>query len=168
MPFINKHAALVFALMITLFLGGAVFAQPLEIQYPQLPGVELSQKPLLPDFIKYLYTFAVLAAGFLAVGSAVYGGFRYIASGGSPTAQGEARAQITGGILGSLVILGAYILLSTINPQLTIFKMEKSTAQIQIKQTCNCFLNPTTDQCKETCKREGKVSNFLEIPVGTL
>src|SRR3989344_6762360 len=166
----KKHLLIFIALLLAtaVFSGAAVFAQPLEIQYPQLPGAQLSQEPLLPDFIKYLYTFSVLAAGFLSVGSAVYGGFKYIASGGSSSATSEARAQITGGILGSLVILGAYILLSTINPQLTIFKMEKSTAQIQIKQTCNCFLNPTTDQCKETCKREGKVSNFLEIPVGTL
>src|SRR3989338_7039476 len=156
MPFINKHAALVFALMITLFLGGAVFAQPLEIEYPKLPGAELSQKPLLPDFIKYLYTFSVLAAGLLSMGSAVYGGFRYMTSGVNPTAQGEARAQITGGILGSLVILGAYILLSTINPQLTIFKIEKPTAQIQLTA------RPEPDPKKEA------ESNFLEIPVGTL
>ena len=143
-------------LFIALFCAQIVFAQPLEIQYPKLPGAELSQKPFLPDFIKYLYTFSVLAAGFLAVGSSVYGGFRYIASGGSPTAQGEARAQITGGILGSLVILGAYILLSTINPQLTIFKIEKPTAQIQLPA------RPEPDPKKEA------ESNFLEIPVGTL
>ncbi len=156
MPFINKHATIALALMFALFWGVAVFAQPLELQYPQLPGVELSQKPLLPDFVKYLYTFSVLAAGFLAVGSSVYGGFRYVASAGSPSARNEARAQITGGILGSLVILGAYILLNTINPQLTIFKVEKSVAQIPVKAF------PEPDPQKE------RVSNYLEIPVGTL
>ncbi len=170
MPFLSKHTTIALAIMIALFYGAAVFAQPLEIQYPQLPGAELSQKPLLPDFIKYLYTFSVLAAGFLAVGSSVYGGFKYIASAGSPSARNEARAQITGGILGSLVILGGYILLSTVNPQLTIFKLEKPLAQIQIPSktvtTCDC-LNPITElteQCKEKCA----ASNFLEIPVGTL
>ncbi len=170
MPFLSKHTVLSLAIMIALFWGGAVFSQPLEIQYPQLPGAQLSQKPLLPDFIKYLYTFSVLAAGFLSVGSSVYGGFKYIASAGSPSARNEARAQITGGILGSLVILGGYILLSTINPQLTIFKIEKPLAQIQIPSktvtTCDCLkpITELTEQCKEKCA----ASNFLEIPVGTL
>ena len=157
MPFLSKHTLLVLALFfIALFFAEMVFAQPLEIQYPQLPGAQLSQKPLLPDFIKYLYTFSVLAAGFLAVGSSVYGGFKYITSAGSPSARNEARAQIAGGILGSLVILGAYLLLSTVNPQLTIFKIEKPTAQIQAPART------------EPGSQEEGVSNFLEIPVGTL
>src|SRR3989344_1424772 len=160
----KKHLLIFIALLLAtaVFSGAAVFAQPLEIQYPQLPGAQLSQEPLLPDFIKYLYTFAVLAAGFLAVGSAVYGGFRYIASGGSPTAQGEARAQITGGILGFLVVLCGLLFLWIINPHPATFMLEKPNAQIQIptRATCDC-LNPTTDQCKKTC--EQATSNFLEI-----
>lgn len=156
MPFLSKHTAIALALMIALFFGEMVFAQPLELQYPQLPGAELSQKPLLPDFVKYIYIFSVLAAGFLSVGSSVYGGFKYIASAGSPSARNEARAQITGGILGSLVILGAYILLNTINPQLTIFKIGKPLAQIVAPR--ESVLDP----------RKEIVSNFLEIPVGTL
>ncbi|MDO8655560.1 MAG: hypothetical protein Q7R48_04115 [bacterium] len=149
------------------FFREAVFAQSLELQYPQLPGAQLSQRPALPEFIRYLYVFSVLAAGFIAVGSAVYGGFKYMVSGGNPTAKGEARAQITGGVLGALVILAGYLLLTTINPQLVIFKIAKPTAQIPTVTTCDCF-NPVTDQCKQTCEREGITSSFLEIPVGTL
>ncbi len=168
MPFSNKHTVIAITLLLALlFFGEAVFAQALELQYPQLPGAQLSQKPLLPEFIRYLYVFSVLAAGFIAVGSAVYGGFRYMTSGGNTGAMGDARAQITGGVLGALVILTGYLLLSTINPQLTIFKLAKPTAQIQTTATCDCF-NPVTDQCKQDCSRKGAVDNFLEIPIGTL
>lgn len=168
MPSLNKHIAIAAVFLLALFLfGEAVFAQALELQYPQLPGAQLSQKPALPEFIRYLYMFSVLAAGFIAVGSAVYGGFKYLTSGGNPGARGEARAQITGGVLGSLVILAGYLLLSTINPQLAIFKLAKPLAQIQTKATCDCF-NPTTDKCKQECERKGATFNFLEIPIGTL
>ena len=164
----NKQIVIGIALLLAaLFFGEAVFAQALELQYPQLPQAQLSQKPLLPDFIKYLYVFSVLSAGFLSVGSAVYGGVKYLSSGGSPAARGEARAQITGGVLGSVILLAGYILLSTINPQLTIFAIAKPAAQIPPVATCNCF-NPVTEQCKQECKREELENNFLEIPIGTL
>ncbi len=168
MPFSNKYVITATLLLLALLLfGEAVFAQGLELEYPQLPGAQLSQKPLLPEFIRYLYMFSVLAAGFIAVGSAVYGGFKYMTSGGNTGAKSDARAQITGGVLGSLVILAGYLLLSTINPQLTIFKLVKPTAQPQTIATCDC-LNPVTDQCKQDCTSKERVSNFLEIPIGTL
>ncbi|MBI4123097.1 MAG: hypothetical protein HY458_01895 [Parcubacteria group bacterium] len=162
-----------FLIFITLLLavatvsGAAVFAQGLELNYPALPGSQLSTKPALPEFVRYIYIFSVISAGFLAVGSAVYGGFKYMASGGSPGARSEARAQITEGVLGSLILLGAYILLATINPQLAVFRIDKPIAQIPTRDTCDCF-NPVTDQCKEQCEKEGLTASALEVPLGTL
>lgn len=158
----------VVASIATVTIGAAIVsAQSLELQYPQLPGAQLSQKPLLPEFIRYLYVFSVLTTGFVAVGSAVYGGFRYMTSGGNTGAKSEARAQITGGVLGSLVILAGYLLLTTINPQLVIFNIAKPTTQISTVTTCNCY-NPLTDQCKQDCTQKKLESSFLEIPTGTL
>lgn len=102
-------------------LGG--FAQGLEVEYPDLPGIPpLSEKPTLPEYLRYIYVFSIIIAGLVAFASLVYGGFRYLTSVGQPLAMAAGREQITAGIIGLMILLSSYLILATINPQLIILK----------------------------------------------
>jgi hypothetical protein len=70
-------------------------------------------------YINDFYKFALLVGGILAFGSVVYGGIRYMTSVGNPSGQHEAREWIESALLGLLLLAGAYLILSIINPNLT-------------------------------------------------
>lgn len=119
---------LVFFSFLFLLFTNVALAQPLEIEYPQVPGAQAptTVKTFLPEYIKFLFNFALIIAGLIAFASLVYGGFRYLASAGNPAAISDAKAQITAGILGLLLLLGAYLILIQLNPQLVVLQIGKA------------------------------------------
>ena len=116
----NKLFFLIFLLFIFAFFA---FAQDLEVTYPVIPGAPLTGEPTLPEYIRFIYNFSIIIAGLVAFFSLVYGGFRYLTSVGQAAAMADARAQITAGIVGLMILLGSYLFLVTVNPQLTIFRL---------------------------------------------
>lgn len=106
------------------FLTG--FAQrPLEIIYPEIPGANAptTTKTVLPDYIRYVFQFSLFLGALISLGSFIYGGMRYLTSAGNPTKIKDAQSRITSGMLGLLLLLSAYIILNTINPQLVAFEV---------------------------------------------
>ncbi len=75
----------------------------------------------LPDLVNNIYNLAYLIGGLLAFGAVVYGAVRYTFSGGNPSAQSDARDQLTQAAFGLLLLLGSYVVLNTISPNLTSF-----------------------------------------------
>jgi len=75
-----------------------------------------------------IYYFALGIGGLLAFGSIVYAGIKWAASQGNPSSISDAKDQITQAALGLVMLMGAYIILNTINPQLTILEIPKLTA----------------------------------------
>lgn len=73
----------------------------------------------IPDYINNLYKFAVGIAGLLALGMIVGGGVYYTVSAGSSDKQREAKDMITSAVWGVVLLLGSYLILNTINPQIT-------------------------------------------------
>lgn len=101
-----------------MILANFCFAQrPPEVP---LPGLSETTSPLLPDYVKYIFNFAIGIAGLVAFGCLIYGGVRHLTSAGDPSATGDAKDQIFAGLIGLVVILGSYLLLTTINPQLIV------------------------------------------------
>ena len=112
-----------FIASLILICGGFVLAESnLEIDYPTIPGAD---KPgpgtTLPQYIKYIFNFSLIIGGILAFGVMVLGGFLYLSSVGDPTAISDAKSRMFSGILGLVLLLCSYIILTTINPQLIIF-----------------------------------------------
>lgn len=146
---ILKKTFLVFILVIFLasLFNSVCLAQgrELEIEYPTVPGVEtpVTTKTALPEYLRYIFTFAIIVAGLLAFGALIYGGIRYLTSAGDPTKMADARAQVTAGILGLIILLSSYLILNTINPQLVLPKkppIQPAVAGIRIY---------TMDACQE-------------------
>jgi hypothetical protein len=69
--------------------------------------------------INKIYQFALLIGGLLAFGAIVYGGIKYILAAGNPSGQTEGRDWIKSALLGLLLLMGAYLVLNAINPNLT-------------------------------------------------
>lgn len=113
-------------------LASFALAQKLEIEYPQVGPAVPAELKELPQYIRYVFMFAIIIAGLVAFGSLVYGGFRYLASAGNPAAMSDARSQMTAGILGLILLLTSFLILQTINPRLIILKIGEVSARMGI------------------------------------
>jgi 3D (Asp-Asp-Asp) domain-containing protein len=123
------------------------------------------------DYIAAFYAWFAGAAGVLAVFMVMYGGFKWITAAGNPGRIGEAKETITGAIIGLVLLLGSYVLLSTISPSFVNFKDLSSlldpvkpnylvepdhfaigllgnSADVSIKDQFNGTACPTIDQMK--------------------
>jgi len=121
---ISLLAAFLVLLLASFSLAEEEEGKPLEIEYPEIGKWRpvTVEQAFLPEYIKYIFNFAVAIAGLVVFGALIYGGFRYITSVGAPTAQTEAKDQIFAGVIGLVILLSSYLILTTINPQLTLLK----------------------------------------------
>ncbi len=97
----------------------------LAVPIPCQPGVGgdcpelLSGDPqLLSRYIARIYQFALMIAGLVAFGSIVFGALQYVLSAGGVSTQEEARGRITQAVVGLILLLGATVILGTVNPDL--------------------------------------------------
>lgn len=93
-----------------------------QVPIPCDPSFGLGSCPSLQTpagYIARIYQFGLMVAGLFAFGGIVYGALKYILSAGNVGSQQDAKDQITQAVLGLMLLLGAFIILYTINPQLT-------------------------------------------------
>ena len=95
----------------------------LELNYPTFGGFNLNENQDLNQIVAWFYYFIVTIAGFAAFVMLVWGGFEWLTSAGSPTRTGNAKDRITSALIGLLIILGSYLILQIINPDLLILNM---------------------------------------------
>ncbi len=113
-----------FLLALTFFLlkAPSVFAQ--STGQLDLTNITAATQPGnaggdLANWVQSFYLFSLVGGVFLAVGVIVWAGIRYSLAAGNPSTQSDARDQILQALLGLLLLFGAYLVLSTINPTLT-------------------------------------------------
>jgi len=106
------------------FVSGFCFAQTLEVDYPTLPGGEaLAPQSSLPEYLIYVYTFGMYL-GFGAVFlSLVIAGVLYLVSPVSPETRARAKDYASGALSGLLLLTTLYLITTTINPELGLFKI---------------------------------------------
>ncbi|MCK5044238.1 hypothetical protein KAR26_00725 [Candidatus Parcubacteria bacterium] len=130
---ITKHKKIIgFILVLFFFLTLApssfCFSETdLEVDYPIIGGVPVpvSTKTLLPDYIEYIFSFALMIAGLVAFSALILGGYKHMTSGGNPAKMSDARDQITSAVIGLAILLSSFLILNTINPELTILRLDK-------------------------------------------
>jgi hypothetical protein len=86
---------------------------------PGLPGITNVSTTGPAGWIAGFYNFALIIAGVLAFGAIVYGGVKAATSAGNPSGISEGRAWIYSALLGLLLLGCAWLILHTINPNLT-------------------------------------------------
>jgi amino acid transporter len=98
--------------------------KPLEVNYPQIQGFKPETIATnLPQYVKYIFNFAIAIVGLTAFAVLVYAGLRYVTSTGHPEELKKSRKRILAAILGVLILLFSYLILTTINPQLIVFRL---------------------------------------------
>ena len=138
---ILRKASIFIILILAVFLSADfVLAVDLEVPLPETGGGQITTAPILPDYVKYIFNFSIGIAGLIAFLMLVYGGFRYLTSAGNPSAMSDANSQIFASLIGLIVILGVWLLLTTINPQLIVLNPELKESGLVIGETPGVYL----------------------------
>ena len=153
-----------FLLFTFLFQANFVFA--LEIKYPPVPNTlspqeieqgikngSIGEEDRLGLYFKYYFNLSLIIIIIICAGVIVYGGVLYLTAAGKATVLVSARQWITSGILGLLILFSSYLILVTINPQLTIFPSH------EIKEAGKPFV---------PYKEKKGVITFFQVPTGAL
>ena len=127
------HRKKIFFVLLSLVLIACIAAplisqaKALEIKYPKIPGIAKvpNSRSTVPEYLAYLYYFSIDIVGVIAFVILVIGGIQYLTAAGSVTKTKAATKTMIGGGTGILIILGAFLALRTINPQLVGLKTTK-------------------------------------------
>lgn len=87
----------------------------------------------IAQYVSSIYNYAVAVVGILAVMVMMFGGVRWIVSGGNASAVTDAKAWIASSLTGLILILSSYIILRTINPSLVVYDAFKLTEVEQLE-----------------------------------
>lgn len=122
--FIKSYFSIIILISI-LFLPAISSASELELDYPEFGGYDLDEiweregKIDLNQLIAWFYYFIVGIAGLAAFTMLVWGGVQWLTSAGNPSKITSAKDRLTSALLGLLIILGSWLILQVINPDLT-------------------------------------------------
>jgi len=120
---INKKFFICFLVGFFFFPNIVCLAQTLEIDYPTLPtGETVSPGTPLPPYLKYLFSLGIWLGLTAAILSLIIAGIFYLLSPAKPEFRAKAKDRIAGVILGVVLLLTTYLIITTINPELRIFK----------------------------------------------
>ena len=80
----------------------------------------------LPRCINQIYVWSLGVAALLALLMMIIGGYYYMTASGNAEQSGKGIDMIWGAVIGLALLFGAYLLLSTINPDLVNLKFDTS------------------------------------------
>lgn len=121
----KKIISIFFAVFIVFFFGFN-FIMALEVEYPTLStGSNITSNTPLPKYLKYVFDFGIFL-GFTAVFfTLVFAGVLYLLSPAIPSALEIAKDRVSGAISGLIILTTIYLVITTINPALSIFKIDE-------------------------------------------
>ena len=123
-------------------------------------------------FIANFYYFALGLGGLLAFGSIVYAGIKWTTSQGNPGTISDAKDQIVQALWGLVLLGGAFVILNTINPELTILQIPK-LGEIEVATSTppvaegecssgDCVsISGVVANCKNGCSADQKMLDML-------
>lgn len=101
-------------------------ATALEVDYPDLPtGAKIVPTSELTEYLKYIFDFGIGVAFVVVLLSLAWAGVLYFLSPAIPGYLAKAKDRVAGAISGLLILVLFYLIITTINPHLAIFKMGK-------------------------------------------
>jgi len=119
------------------------------------------------QYISGFYNYAMAIVGILAVIVLMIAGVIWLTSGGNPNKVGQAKDLISGALVGLGLLLGSWILLNTVNPDLVKFKVTPirgikpminccdQTKGNQVVEDSECAAPAVICQAGENCSNDG-------------
>lgn len=124
-----------------------------------VPSVSIPGIGIPTSFSSYLiglYKFALSVVGIFALIMIMYAGIRYMTSAGNPAAMGDAKDAIYNAILGLALALLSWLIITTINPELTMIKKPlmgyTNPAMSGTLDRNVCAINNANDNTTTTCR----------------
>jgi len=127
-----------------------------EVDYPFGPP----DSNQLPDYILTIYKLSFWVGTFLAVLMIIIGGVQWMSSAASPQVKMDAKDRITKSIIGLILLFAVYIILYSINPELTVIK------DINLPEEANeemGFDAVETLQAPEECEANSQEKSAINI-----
>lgn len=114
----KKNFAILILIIFCLLFGANFVLGGYKIEIA-LPGVsaEEAKDVDLAQYVSYFYTFGISLVAILAVGGLAIGGFLYMLS-DTISSKEEAKKYIWSALSSLVLLLSAYLILNTINPDL--------------------------------------------------
>jgi hypothetical protein len=107
-----------------LAFGDDSYDPNLEIEYPGMESAT-DETEQVGTYVAYLFDFGVMIVGLILFGALIYGGFVFMTSAGDPGRRSEAKRKIIAAFLGTILLLGFYVLINEINPDLLQVSVEE-------------------------------------------
>lgn len=133
------------ALLLYLLSAKLVGAVAYQISTP-FAGFQKGATPDIAQYVSGLYTYALGIVGVVALGAIIFWGVAYTLAAGNASKKQDAIDGITQAIYGVLLLLGAYLILYTINPALV---------SLRAPGTRELFNIPTVSPPQTTEQRTG-------------
>jgi len=159
MNFLKKNKFKLFLLLIFVFyfFSFAIFANALEIKYPQIFGISITEGSL-PQYAKYFFNVGIFIVATVAGIVIAFGGIYFLVDLTRGKFASEGKEWIKAGIAGLLLTTCAYLIAFTINPYLVIFDL---TGLAPLTYIANIFSNPSSSPSLD-------IKTYNEIPIGSL
>jgi hypothetical protein len=165
---LKVNSVFLFLLVFTiLFIFSVAFA--LEVNWPKSPlGTDLvascstTQATSSCNFAtltKYFYEWGIALGGLATFVALVIAGFQYLTSMGEPARLAEARGKIRSAIFGLILLLGSWIILNTINPQLLSFSPLPISPTSTLQNLSQCS---SSEECLINCLKAQPLNNPWE------
>jgi len=154
---------------ILLSLIGILFISPVfAMDYPTIAGITISNSTSAAEYIVYIFNLAIAVGGFISGAVLFFAGVEYISAGGDPKKLSSAKEKIKNAFFGLTVLLASFMILNTINSQLTtvtINDLEKQTeVETPIPEGAGVYLydSPNYVSTVDPIRVTGVMANFLE------
>jgi hypothetical protein len=114
---------------------------------PFPPHITLTNDSTLTDMVRYFYEWGIFLGGLAVAVALLIGGFLYLTSAGDPGRLKEAKDRIFSALTGLVLLLSIFLILRTINPQLTVL----IPPDLLSPEAMMCDCAPETVPCSD-CK----------------
>lgn len=118
-------------------------------------GNKMMVSDLMGRYINAFYKYGLTIIGILAAVILMAGGIIWLTSAGSPDRVNLAKDMISGSLIGIALLYGAYLILNTINPELTKLNAIKTNTILPIKFTC-CEIKDSAQMMSDQDCKAGK------------
>lgn len=162
----KKTKLLIGGLLLLILLSGfaiiaktALAADPIKLQMQiGIPGTEFNNKDgkimtmsdtrYISSFAKAIYNYGLSVIAILAAIILMGAGVIWLTSGGNETRISQAKELISGAIIGLVILISAWIILNTINPDLVNFKPSSiMTIEEMINNSISCNTTTSSSTC---------------------
>jgi hypothetical protein len=110
-------------ILAAVIMPSAALAQTTNACKP-VAGAVTAPQDRIGECVNQVYKWSLGAAGILALLMIVFGGYQVMTAGGNAQRATSGRSFIYSSLIGLAILLGAFLLINTINPDLTQLKIE--------------------------------------------